>query len=98
MTFAVTEFVSRPVRTDAAMRMAFVILGATVALAGAKAFLAQSVAAPAPPTTPVASIAEPANFAAADVGQSVCRPVVVEIDEGYGVRGQVTRWVCRKAY
>ncbi|WP_036293769.1 hypothetical protein [Methylosinus sp. PW1] len=98
MTFAVTEFASRPIRTDAAMRMAFVILGATVALAGAKAFLAQSVAAPVPPTAPVASIAEPASFAAADAAQSVCRPVVVEIDEGYGVRGQVTRWVCRKAY
>jgi len=98
MTFAVTEFASRPVQTAAAMRMAFVILGATVALAGAKAFMAQSVAAPLAPTEAVAAIAEPATFAGAEATQSVCRPVNVEIDEGYGVRGQVTRWVCRKAY
>ncbi|WP_159730127.1 hypothetical protein [Methylosinus sp. Ce-a6] len=98
MTFAVTEFASRPVRIDAAMRMAFVILGATVALAGAKAFMAQSVAAPAVASAPVAAIAEPATFAAAEATQNVCRRVTVEIDEGYGVRGQVTRWVCRKAF
>jgi len=98
MTFAITEFASRPVQTAAAMRMAFVILGATVALAGAKAFMAQSVAAPVAPTEAVAPIAEPATFAAAEATQSVCRRVNVEIDEGYGVRGQVTRWVCRKAY
>ena len=103
MTFAVTEFASRPVQTAAAMRMAFVILGATVALAGAKAFMAnsfsaQGVAAPLAPTEVVAAIAEPATFAGAEATQSVCRRVDVEIDEGYGVRGQVTRWVCRKAY
>lgn len=98
MTFAVSELASRPVRTAAAMRMAFVILGATVALAGAKAFTARSVAAPALPSEPVAAIAEPATFAAAEATEGVCRRVVVEIDEGYGVRGQAIRWVCRKAY
>ncbi|CAN2534822.1 hypothetical+protein [Methylocapsa aurea] len=98
MTFAVSQFASRPVQTAAAMRMAYVILGATVALAGAKAFMAQSVAAPLAPSEAVAAIAEPATFAGAEAAQSLCRPVAVEIDEGYGVRGQVTRWVCRKVY
>ncbi|MBG0809402.1 hypothetical protein IY145_08425 [Methylosinus sp. H3A] len=103
MTFAVSEFASRPVQTTSALKIAFVILGATVALAGAKAvmatgFTAQSVAAPLAPTEAVVAVAEPATFAGAEAAQSVCRRVDVEIDEGYGVRGQVTRWVCRKAY
>lgn len=97
MTFAVSELASRPVQTAAAMRMAFVILGATVALAGAKAFTARSVVAPILPSAPVAPIAE--SVALADAAtQDVCRRVVVEIDEGYGVRGHVTRWICRKAF
>lgn len=98
MTFAVSELASRPVQTAAAMRMAFVILGATVALAGAKAFTARSVAAPILPSAPVAPIAESVALADAEATQDICRRVVVEIDEGYGVRGHVTRWICRKAF
>jgi hypothetical protein len=32
-----------------------------------------------------------------DSAKPECRQVIVEIDEGYGVSGQVIRSVCRKA-
>jgi hypothetical protein len=96
MTFAVTEFASRPVQTASAVRMSLLILGAIAGLAAGKALLAQgltTLAKAEPAVAPIASaavVAEPAK--------DVCRRVEVEIDEGYGVRGHVTRWVCRKAY
>lgn len=63
MTFAVSEFASRPVETASAVKIAFVILGATVALAGTKALLSRSAA----------PLAEPAVFAIAEHAEDRCR-------------------------
>ena len=41
--------------------------------------------------------AEQATLTRDDSAKPECRQVIVEIDEGYGVSGQVTRSVCRKA-
>ena len=86
MTFAVSEFASRPVETASAVKIAFVILGATVALAGGKALLSRSAA----------PVAEPAVFAVAEHAQDRCRFVPVEFSEGLA-KGQAIRIVCRKA-
>ncbi len=74
-------------------------LGADVGVATAKAFL--SKAAPTPVAANVSSVKpfiialDSAPVAKAE-GRQDCREVVVETDEGYGVRGTVTRTVCRK--
>ncbi|WP_157235450.1 hypothetical protein [Methylosinus sp. LW4] len=86
MTFAISEFASRPVETGSAIKIAFVILGATVALAGAKAFLSRSAA----------PVAEPVVFAVAEHAQDRCRFVPVESEAGLA-KGQAIRIVCRKA-
>jgi hypothetical protein len=102
MTLAMTEFASRPVRVASAVKIAFLILGATVCLAAGKALLAQGLAAPALPEPAAPALVargavEPIAARVEAPGRDVCRRVEVEIDEGYGVRGHVTRWVCRKA-
>ncbi|ATQ67556.1 hypothetical protein CQW49_06385 [Methylosinus trichosporium OB3b] len=91
MSFAMTEFASRPVQTGSAVRISLALLAMVAGLAAGKALIAR-VATPA--------LAEPAPAVAtlrAAPAKDVCRAVEVEIDEGYGVRGHVTRWVCRKA-
>jgi hypothetical protein len=86
MTFAVSEFASRPIETNSALKIAFVILGATVALAGAKAFLSRSAA----------PVAAPAVFAVAEHAEDRCRFVPVETENGLA-KGAALRVVCRKA-
>lgn len=99
-------FASRPVRIALAMKIAFAILAANVSFAAAKALLAKS-----PDTQPARAYAgaspvkpfilpidwqESTAIAQSDPTQN-CHGVTVETDEGYGVRGQTIRFVCRKA-
>jgi hypothetical protein len=87
MTFAISEFASRPVETGSAVKIAFVILGVTVALAGTRALLSRGAA----------PVAEPAVFAVAEHAQDRCRFVPVESSSGLAT-GQALRIVCRKAH
>lgn len=84
---------SQPVRVGYAVRVSFCIVAAGLALCVGKALLAKGLdmSAHAAPVVARDSVAIKAPV------QDVCRQVIVEIDEGYGVRGQTTRWVCRKA-
>lgn len=105
-TRAARTFASRPVRIAVAMKIAFAILAANVSFAAAKAILhkapeaaAPQVAARVSTTTPfiLPIVAEePATLAQSDAADA-CHTVDVETDEGYGVRGHVTRIVCHKA-
>jgi hypothetical protein len=97
------KIASRPMRVAVAVKIAFAILGANVSLAAAKVYFAKPQAAPVavdrissvtPFIVPIAARPE-ADVAAANA-QS-CHEVVVRIDDGYGVRGEVVRTVCRKA-
>lgn len=101
MTIAMTDFASRPVHTASAVRISFVILGAIACLAAGKALLAHGLTTPAkaePVAAATASRAAVETLALREApAKDVCRRVEVETDEGYGVRGHVTRWVCRKA-
>jgi hypothetical protein len=83
-----TEFASRPVPTSSALRLSLALLAVVAGLAVGKALVARSFVAPA--------AAEPAATVET-THKDMCRAVEVEIDEGYGVRGHVTRMVCRKA-
>jgi hypothetical protein len=67
---------------------AILLIGADIGAAAATAFLAKSDAAAQPYVLAVDSEA---------AARQTCREVVVETDEGYGVRGKVTRTVCGKA-
>lgn len=103
MSLSMNEFASRPVHAASAARVSFLILGVIASLAAGKAMMAQGLTTPAmaEPAAPaaVAKIAMEAVAAnAQEPAKNVCRQVEVEIDEGYGVRGHVTRWVCRKAF
>jgi hypothetical protein len=99
-------FASRPVRVAVAMKIAFAIIAANVSFAAAKALLVKApesqqvrVAANASPVKPFilpVDWQEPTTVAQSDPAQN-CHGVVVETDEGYGVRGQAIRFVCRKA-
>ncbi len=89
-----SNFASQPIRVGYAVRISFCIVAAGVALCVGKTLLAKglnmsAMAAPVVAQQPATITAEPAK--------DVCRQVIVEIDEGYGVSGHVTRWVCRKA-
>jgi hypothetical protein len=100
MTFDATAFAQRPVRPAVAMKIAFCLLAATIGLAAGKAVLAKSQEAPAVTRVAMAlatPVAEPAFAPQIDAARETCREVQVEIDDGYGVRGHVARWVCRKA-
>ncbi len=100
MTFDPTAFAQRPVRPAVAMKIAFCLLAATVSLAAAKVALAKSLEAPAATHVAMAlatPVAETDFAPQIDAARETCREVQVEIDDGYGVRGHVTRWVCRKA-
>lgn len=87
MAFTMSEFTPRPAQTRIATRIFLLLLAIVAGAALGVALLSRSVATPAPaaPEATLASIEEP------------CRTIEVEIDEGYGVRGHVTRQVCRKA-
>lgn len=100
MTFDPTAFAQRPVRPDVAMKFAFCLLAATVGLVAGKVVLAKMREAPAVTRVAMAlatPVAETVYAPRIDAAKETCREVQVEIDDGYGVRGQVTRWVCRKA-
>jgi len=102
---AAGAFASRPVRIAVAMKIAFAIIAANVSFAAAKAMFAKAPDAPAAMTRTTISSTMPfilpvsgETTAAAQVDITEnCRAVEVETDEGYGVRGKVTRVVCRKA-
>jgi hypothetical protein len=103
------KIASRPVRAALAIKIALVILGANVGFAAAKALfskapeqvairVAPSVDSAKPFIIPVKeekATAKKTVLAQANSGE--CRAVTVETDEGYGVRGSVTRLVCKKA-
>ncbi|HEY8160735.1 MAG TPA: hypothetical protein VIF34_00495 [Methylocystis sp.] len=103
------KFASRPVRVAVAVKIAFVILGANVSFAAAKAYFHKPAGAPAvtasvsavePFIIPVedkATRPEAAPQPVAVASASTCREVLTQTDDGYGVRGSVTRIVCRKA-
>lgn len=82
------NFASRPVRVALAMKIAFVILGANASLAAAKVLWTK-----APETPAVARVASTDRLPA----KHECRTVDVETDDGYGVRGHVSRTMCRDA-
>lgn len=101
-----TSIAARPVRIALAMKIAFAILAANVSFAAAKALLVTA------PTSKAARVAESASgvqpfilpidwkestaVAQSDPTQN-CHGLTVETDEGYGVRGQAIRFVCRQA-
>ena len=85
-----SDFASRQVGAAAAMRVAFSILALTASLGIGKALMTHGLA---PGVTK--TVAAPAQQVA--IAKDTCRQVTVETDEGYGVRGEVTRWVCRRA-
>ncbi|MBY6240549.1 hypothetical protein [Methylosinus sp. Sm6] len=92
MTFAMTELASRPVQIGSAVRMSLALLAVIAGLSAGKALLARGLATPtAANPAPVAKMQRDAS------AEDRCRTVEVEIDEGYGVRGHITRRVCRKA-
>jgi hypothetical protein len=98
-------FASRPVRIALAMKVAFAILAANVSFAAAKALLVKN-----PETHPAHVVASASSVKAfilpidwqesTAIAQSDprrnCHDVAVQTDEGYGVRGQIIRFVCRK--
>ncbi|MBL1256542.1 MULTISPECIES: hypothetical protein [unclassified Methylocystis] len=103
------KFASRPMRAAVAVKIAFLILGADVSFAAAKAYfhapaapaVGASVSAVAPFILPVEEKAEVRPEAApqpvAVASAASCHEVLTQTDDGYGVRGSVTRIVCRKA-
>ncbi|WP_424362177.1 hypothetical protein [Methylocystis parvus] len=105
------KFASRPVRAALAVKIAFAIMAANVSFAAAKAvFHKTDAAAPIAATTgssvkpfiiPVEDKTEIVPEAATQTTEvaslSGCHDVVTQTDDGYGVRGTVTRTVCRKA-
>ena len=95
MTFNPMKFASRPIRFALVTKIIFCFLAADASLAAADVLLIKSQE----PAVAVKSAAstEQAALARDDSAKPECRQVVVEIDEGYGVSGHVTRWVCRKA-
>ncbi|QGM99087.1 hypothetical protein [Methylocystis parvus] len=105
------KFASRPLRAAVAVKIAFAIMAANVSFAAAKAVfhktdanvpaVAASVSTVKPFILPVMDKAEAAPEAVAQrievAALQGCREIVTQTDEGYGVRGSVTRTVCRKA-
>jgi hypothetical protein len=88
-----SDFTSRQVGAAAAMRVAFSVLALTASVGIGKALMTHALApsvtkAVAAPTQQVTQVA---------MAKDTCRQVTVETDEGYGVRGEITRWVCRRA-
>lgn len=88
------KFAARPVRAALAVKIAIAILGLNVSVAAAKVYLASSQ--PAPVVVESVSFSTPfilpVDTSAASKG--VCRETVVDVDEGYGVRGKMGRVTC----
>lgn len=103
------KLVSRPVRAALAIKVALVILAANASLAAGKALLVKAPDQVAVRVAPSVDNAKPyiipvkderpamTKTFLAEADSENCRAVTVETDEGYGVRGSVTRIVCRKA-
>lgn len=101
------KFASRPMRAAVAVKIAFAIMAANMGFAAGKAYfhkpeatlpvVAASVSAVKPFILPVEDRAEAASEEIAVASAQSCHEVMVETDEGYGVRGKVVRIVCRKA-
>jgi hypothetical protein len=99
MSFNPMKFAVRPIRFALVIKIIFCFLAADASLAAADVLLIKSQQ-PAVVVNAAASTvrgAEQAALAPSDSAKPECRQVIVEIDEGYGVSGQVTRSVCRKA-
>ena len=95
MSFNPMKFASRPIRFALLLKIALCFLAADASLAAADVLLIKSQQ----PSVAVnaAASTEQAALRRDDAAKPECREVIVEIDEGYGVSGQVTRVVCRKA-
>jgi hypothetical protein len=90
-----SRFASRPVGVAHAVKISFCIVGVGLSLCVGKALLTYGLTTGAMARTlttqPMATIIdEPTN--------NICHDVSVEIDDGYGVRGHVTRHVCGKVF
>lgn len=96
MSFNPMKFASRPIRFALVLKIIFCFLAADASLAAADVLLIKSQQ-PAVAVNATASTAEQATLTRDDSAKPECRQVIVEIDEGYGVSGHVTRSVCRKA-
>ena len=98
MSFNPMKLASRPIRFALVLKIIFCFLAADASLAAADVLLSKSQQ-PAVAVNAPASPARGAEQALArdDSAKPECRQVIVEIDEGYGVSGQVIRSVCRKA-
>ena len=83
MSFNPMKVASRPIRFALVLKIIFCFLAADASLAAADVLLIKNQ--------------QPAVVVNAAAAKPECRQVIVEIDEGYGVSGQVTRSVCRKA-
>ncbi|MCC3247416.1 hypothetical protein LG047_19180 [Methylocystis sp. WRRC1] len=97
---AARTFASRPVRVAVAMKIAFIILAANVSFAAAKAIFAKAPEAAAAQIQSTSPSMKPFILSVSAEEPAVsqnCHEVEVETDEGYGVRGHVTRTVCRSA-
>jgi len=99
MSFNPMKFPSRPIRFALVLKITLCFLAADASLAAADVLLIKSQQ-PAVFVNAAASTAggaEQATLGRDDSAKPECRQVIVEIDEGYGVSGQVIRSVCRKA-
>ena len=89
------QFRSRSTGVALATKITLCLLAADVSFAAGKFLLVNSQGSTSEVATTAAPSVKPAS-SPRDGGQE-CRPVIVEIDEGYGVSDHVTRWVCRRA-
>jgi hypothetical protein len=88
MSQSISDIASRPVSIAIALKIAFVLLVADIAVIGGKALLSEGGSRSA---APIVATLKP------EAGQMVCREVSVKTDEGYGLRGQKTRVICSQA-
>ncbi|MBI1869310.1 MAG: hypothetical protein HYS06_13625 [Methylocystis sp.] len=99
MSFNPVVFASRPTRAAQAKKAAFVLVAAVIAVSAAKVAMAHRAATMLVQTVERApggeAIAKQQESRAQT--QAVCRQVEALLDEGYGVSGKETRWLCRAA-
>lgn len=98
MTYDPIAFASHPVPSAIAMRLAFCLLAATAPIAVGKVVLAKAQEAPAAKHAVMALATRAADASLAiqiAAAEQTCRQAQIEVDDGYGVRGHVARWVCR---
>lgn len=83
-----STFAAQPIPAPRAMKSCLILIAALLgALAGKIAFANHASTAPA----------QRAAAAAGSLNETRCFQAMVELDEGYGVTGRKTRWVCEKA-